>query len=161
MTVKSCIGLAPFSFPVLPSQSLFLCYMNKSPSIYSRCFCHFKMGKNPLGVLSFFNYNLCTLILFPGANFIKLFSPYFMPLWAYCHKLWLRLRRKWCKLHQKCFMKLTLGANVINLFTAVSYKFLYLARAFVPGKLFQLSLMFVGKARAYPSKSPFKCSTVS
>ncbi len=27
---------------------------------------------------------------------------------------------------------------------------------FVPGKLFQPSLVFVGKAEAYPSKAPFK-----
>jgi hypothetical protein len=36
------------------------------------------------------------------------------------------------------------GANVIKLFTAISYEFLYQARAFVPGKLFQSSLMFAG-----------------
>jgi hypothetical protein len=35
------------------------------------------------------------------------------------------------------------GANVINLFTAVSYDFSYKARAFVPGKFFKPSLMFV------------------
>ena len=41
-------------------------------------------------------------------------------------------------------------ANVIKLFTAVSYDFLYLARAFVPGKLSQPSLMFKVRSGAYP-----------
>jgi len=31
---------------------------------------------------------------------------------------------------------------------------------FVPGKLLQPNLMFVGKARAYPSKAPFRCSSL-
>ncbi len=34
------------------------------------------------------------------------------------------------------------------------------ARAFVLGKPLQSSLMFVDKARAYPSKAPFRCSTL-
>ncbi len=38
--------------------------------------------------------------------------------------------------------------NVIKLFTAVSYDFSQKARAFVPDKLFQPSLNFVGKARS-------------
>ncbi len=33
-------------------------------------------------------------------------------------------------------------------------------RAFVPGKPFQLSLMFVGKAGAYPSEAPFRFSNL-
>jgi hypothetical protein len=40
-------------------------------------------------------------------------------------------------------------ANVIKLFTAVSYDFSKYARAFVPGKPFQPRLMFVGEAEAY------------
>ncbi len=36
------------------------------------------------------------------------------------------------------------GGNVIKLFMAVSYTFSLQARAFVPGKPFQHSLMFVG-----------------
>ncbi len=43
------------------------------------------------------------------------------------------------------------GINVIKLFTAISYDFLKLATAFVPGNPFQSSLIFVGKAGAYPS----------
>jgi len=31
---------------------------------------------------------------------------------------------------------------------------------FVPGKLFQTSLMFAGKAGAYPSEATFGCSTL-
>ncbi len=31
---------------------------------------------------------------------------------------------------------------------------------FVPGKPFQSSLMFLGEAGAYPSKVPFRCSTL-
>ncbi len=52
------------------------------------------------------------------------------------------------------------GAKVIKLFTAVSYKILQYARALVPGKLFQPIVMFVGKAGAYPSEVPFRCSTL-
>ncbi len=53
-------------------------------------------------------------------------------------------------------MTLTPVANVIKLFTAVSYEFSLLARVFVPGKPFQPSLMFAGKAVAYQSEAPFK-----
>ncbi len=42
------------------------------------------------------------------------------------------------------------GANVIKLFTDVSYDFSQKARAFVTGKPFQPNLMFVGKARSQP-----------
>jgi hypothetical protein len=31
---------------------------------------------------------------------------------------------------------------------------------FVPGKPFQPSLMFAGKAGAYPNEAPFRCSTL-
>ncbi len=31
---------------------------------------------------------------------------------------------------------------------------------FVPGKTFQPSLMFTGKAGAYPSEAPFRCTTL-
>ncbi len=34
------------------------------------------------------------------------------------------------------------------------------ARAFVPVKPFQTSVMLVGKARAYPNATPFRCSTL-
>ena len=44
----------------------------------------------------------------------------------------------------------TQGANPIKPFTAVIYEFLEQARVFLPGKPFQPSLMFAGKARAYP-----------
>jgi hypothetical protein len=47
-------------------------------------------------------------------------------------------------------------ANVMKLLTAVSYEFLYYAGAFVPGKPFQPSQMFAGKAEAYPSEAPFR-----
>ncbi len=43
-----------------------------------------------------------------------------------------------------------LGANVIKLFTAVSYEFSKKARAFVPGKLIHPILMFAGKSRSLP-----------
>jgi hypothetical protein len=46
----------------------------------------------------------------------------------------------------------------MKLFTAVIYGFLEKARAFVPGKHFQLSIMFAGKARAYPSEADARCS---
>jgi hypothetical protein len=44
-----------------------------------------------------------------------------------------------------------IGANIIKLFTAVSYEFLEYARVFVPSKLFQPSLISAGKAGAYQS----------
>ncbi len=46
------------------------------------------------------------------------------------------------------------GANPMTLFTPVIYRFSLQARVFVPGKTFQPSLMFAGKARAYPSDAP-------
>ncbi len=51
------------------------------------------------------------------------------------------------------------GPNVIKLFTAIIYDFLY-ARVFFPGKPFQLSLMFASVAGAYLSGAPFKVSTL-
>ncbi len=47
-------------------------------------------------------------------------------------------------------MRLTPGNNVIKLFTPAIYGFSYHARVFVPGRPFQLSLLFAGKARTYP-----------
>jgi hypothetical protein len=52
------------------------------------------------------------------------------------------------------------GPNVIKLFAAVIYEFLLSARGFVPGKPFQLSLMFVSKAGAYSSGAPVKDSSL-
>ncbi len=52
------------------------------------------------------------------------------------------------------------GANVIKLFLSIIYGFLKYARVFVPGKLLQPSLMFAGKAGAYLSEAPFRCSTL-
>ncbi len=51
-------------------------------------------------------------------------------------------------------MRSTPGANPIKRFTAVIYIFSYQARVLVPGKRFQPSLMFAGKAGAYPSGEP-------
>jgi hypothetical protein len=42
------------------------------------------------------------------------------------------------------------GVNVMKLFTDVSYDFSKLAGAFVAGKPFQPSLMFVGRSGTYP-----------
>ncbi len=42
------------------------------------------------------------------------------------------------------------GANVIKLFTGVSYDFSKWARVFVPGKPFQRIQMFVGETRSLP-----------
>ncbi len=49
------------------------------------------------------------------------------------------------KYRRTSFYNLETSANVMKLFTAVSYKF------FVPGKLLQPSLMFAVTAGAYPS----------
>ena len=49
-------------------------------------------------------------------------------------------------------------ANVIKLFTAVSYEFSLKARVLAPGKLNHPTLMFVGKARSLPySGRPERC----
>ncbi len=37
---------------------------------------------------------------------------------------------------------------------------IFISRVLVHGKPFQPSLMFAGKARAYPSEAPFRCSTL-
>jgi hypothetical protein len=42
------------------------------------------------------------------------------------------------------------GPNVKNSFTSVIYECSKIARVFVPGKTFQTSPMFVGKARILP-----------
>jgi hypothetical protein len=52
------------------------------------------------------------------------------------------------------------GGNSIKLFTTVIYGFSKQARVFVPGKPFQPSLMFAGKAGAYPREDPFRFSTL-
>ncbi len=49
------------------------------------------------------------------------------------------------------------GLNVIKLFISEIYEFLSYAGVFVPGKY---SLLFAGKAEAYPSEVPFKCFTL-
>jgi hypothetical protein len=46
-------------------------------------------------------------------------------------------------------VNIRLGLNVIKLFTDVIFGFSQKARVFVPGKLFQPSLMFLSKAGAY------------
>jgi hypothetical protein len=51
-------------------------------------------------------------------------------------------------------------ATAIKLFTAVVYKRAYLARAFVPGRTFQPSLMFAGKARSQPWREHLKDLTL-
>jgi hypothetical protein len=58
----------------------------------------------------------------------------------------------------KCFTVQDHGANAIKPFTVVIYEFSkLLARVFVPGKPFQPSQMFAGKAVAYPSEEPLRC----
>ncbi len=52
------------------------------------------------------------------------------------------------------------GACTTKLFTAVIYGFSYEAKVFVPGKPFQPSLMFAGKAKAYLNEAHFRCSTL-
>jgi hypothetical protein len=47
-------------------------------------------------------------------------------------------------------------ANVIKLFTDVIYE----SCVFNPSKPFQPTLMFVGKARIYHIKEPYRCSTL-
>ncbi len=51
-------------------------------------------------------------------------------------------------------------SNPLEPFKAVIYGFLQQARVFVPGRSLKSSLMFRGKARAYPSEAPFRCSTL-
>ncbi len=52
------------------------------------------------------------------------------------------------------------GANVIKLFTVVSYEFSQKARVFVACKPFQDSIVFADKAGAYSSETSFRCSTL-
>ncbi len=54
------------------------------------------------------------------------------------------------------------GVDHIKPFTVVIYRFSLLDRLFVPGKPFQPSLMFMGKARGLPySGAPERCFTRS
>jgi hypothetical protein len=48
------------------------------------------------------------------------------------------------------------GDSTMKLFTAVRYEFLNML-VFAPDKPYQPSLMFAGKAGAYPNKEPFRC----
>jgi hypothetical protein len=48
------------------------------------------------------------------------------------------------------------GLSIIKLFLAVIYECSYKARVFVPGKPFQLSLMFVSKIRSLPKVERLK-----
>jgi hypothetical protein len=50
------------------------------------------------------------------------------------------------------------GDNVTTLFTAVTT--ICNKLECVPGKPFKPNLIFAGKARAYPSETPFRCSTL-
>jgi len=61
---------------------------------------------------------------------------------------------------QKSFETFGPGACINKLIMAVIYGFPEEAKVFVPGKPFQPSLMFAGKAGAYPSEASFRCSTL-
>ncbi len=55
------------------------------------------------------------------------------------------------------------GHNVYKTFYGRNLRIVairYTLYVFIPGKLFQPSLMFAGKAGAYPSEAPFRCSTL-
>ncbi len=57
------------------------------------------------------------------------------------------------------FITLCPGAKVIKLFIVIIYNFL-ISWSVCPGKPFRPSLMFVGKAEAYPFEEPFRYSTL-
>jgi hypothetical protein len=59
---------------------------------------------------------------------------------------------------RKTFYNIGPWDNVRDILT--SDKILLSARVFVPGKPFQPSLIFVGKAGASPSEAPFRYSTL-
>jgi hypothetical protein len=69
---------------------------------------------------------------------------------------------------EQVFLQYARLPNAEYLFRGHCYKTFYIckllifikARAFVPGKPFQPSLMFVGKTEAYPSVAPVRCSTL-
>ncbi len=68
-----------------------------------------------------------------------------------------RLRIRRINLFQSDFVARDItGINVIKLFAVVIYELLKYARAFVPGKAFQPSLMFTGEARSLPDRSTFQ-----
>ncbi len=60
----------------------------------------------------------------------------------------------------KCMIISRPGHDLVKLFNSVIYEFFY-ARKFVPGKPFQISLMFASKAVTYSSGTPFKDSTLT
>jgi hypothetical protein len=57
-------------------------------------------------------------------------------------------------------MTLSTGANVIKHFTAVSYSIHNKLERWSQANLSKPSLMFVGKAGAYLSEVPYRCSTL-
>jgi hypothetical protein len=60
----------------------------------------------------------------------------------------------------KCMIISRPGPDLVKRFNSVINEFFYYARVFVPGKPFQISLMFASKAVAYSSGTPFKDSTL-
>ncbi len=58
-----------------------------------------------------------------------------------------------------CTCLLASGTNVKHLFTTIIYQCLLQAKVFVPGRPFQPSQMFDGKAIPHLSEAPFMSST--
>jgi hypothetical protein len=81
--------------------------------------------------------------------FVVIGKPF--PVWSNKHS---SLVRKSVNHGQTSFITLAPGAIVIKLSTIVSYNFSKYARAFTSGKPFQPSLLFNGKAEAYPIEAP-------
>jgi hypothetical protein len=55
------------------------------------------------------------------------------------------------------FYSVDTWAQCYKTFSTVIINFLYLAGFFIHGKVFKPSLMFTGKAGAYPSEAPSSC----
>jgi hypothetical protein len=68
-------------------------------------------------------------------------------------EIWLQLSTLAFPVRSQCH-KTLYSRNLLNKLQC------YSATVYDPGKPFQFSLMFAGKARAYPSEAPFRCSTL-
>jgi hypothetical protein len=60
----------------------------------------------------------------------------------------------------QCFIVQGPGANAIKLLWLSFMNFPNKLEYLFPGKPLEPSLMFAGKAGAYPSEAPFRCSTI-
>jgi hypothetical protein len=115
--------------------------------------------------MDLYSSDVSILSICPGVNFANILQA------AFSYKSFLHsccVLTIWvCNFFVKGFWRKRCSCNVGEIYPRGLYHKTYYGRnlrisfLFVPDKPFQPSLMFAGKARAYPSEAPFRCSTLS